>query len=263
MTENERIDRRLWSDKARHWDAHIGPDGDTNRRFTVHPVLFRMLGEVAGQDVLDAGCGTAYLSILLARRGAHVTAIDYAPGMVEVARENIAAAGAAIDCRQDSCCVLETVPDASCDAVVSNYVLQDLEDLDGALRSFRRVLRPGGRAVLVFGHPCFMTPNGVDRNADGTVGYRWPFPYFDHVRCEEEWPGTDRHTGERFAFPDRFTFYHRPLSSYWKAMRAAGFSVEDFDEPTPERPFPPELAARLQRSRETAFSVAFLLRCAG
>lgn len=260
MTTNERIDRDLWSEKAPLWDAHIGEDGDGNRRYNVHPVMFRMLGEVAGLDVLDAGCGTGYLSIKLAAAGARVTAIDYAPGMLEVAHGKIASSGFDVVCRQDSCCTLETVDSASVDVVVSNYVLQDLEDLGGALRSFHRVLRPGGRAVLVFGHPCFGTPCGIDRNDDGTVGYRWPFPYFDEVRCEEVWKGTNHETGERIAFPDRFTFYHRPLSAYWRAMREAGFTVGDFDEPTVHPPYPPELEpTRLLRYRQSAFSVAFLL----
>ncbi len=90
MSENEDIDRDLWSEKAPDWDRQIGDDGDRNRRFLVHPVLWQMLGDVKGQRVLDAGCGTGYLSVLLAKAGASVTAVDYAPGMLAAAQAKLA-----------------------------------------------------------------------------------------------------------------------------------------------------------------------------
>lgn len=258
-TPNELEDRTLWSEKAPYWDLHIGDDGDRNRRRHVDPVMWRMLGAVAGRDVLDAGCGTGYLSAKLARRGARVTAIDYAPGMVERAQARMARLAIAVEPRVDDCCRLETVADASQDLLVSNYVLQDLEDLTAAVGAFARVLRPGGRAALVFGHPCFGNPGGPERDGQ-TVRYTWPFSYFEHRRCEEVWRGTHHATGERFDFPSRFTFYHRPLSAYWKAFRAAGFACLDFDEPVLQPPYPPELSPEeLARTTQCAWSVAFQL----
>jgi SAM-dependent methyltransferase len=254
-------DRQLWDEKAPWWDRHIGVDGDRNRRLHVHPVLFRMLGEVDGRRVLDAGCGTGYLAFELARRGAHVTAVDYAAGMVSIARARFADSELGIDCREDTITRLDTVPDASLDLVVSNYVLQDAEDYQGALRAFRRVLVKGGRAVLVLGHPCFGTPLGIDRHPDGSVGYRWPFSYFAERRCEEAWRGTDRQTGERFDFPGVFTFYHRPLSAYWRAMQQAGFAILDFDEPVMRPPYPDGMTAEeVAQRRRCAYSVAFALQ---
>lgn len=254
-----RSDRELWDDKAADWDRHIGEDGDRNRRRHVHPVLWRMLGEVAGLDVLDAGCGTGYLAVELARRGARVTAVDFAPAMLEVARRRVAQAG--VDARlvlQDGS-GLADLGDACFDLVVSVYVLQDLPDLEGAARGTRRVLRPGGRAVFVFGHPCFGVPGGPEVEQERT-SFHWPFPYFDEVRCAEVWRGTDRGTGERFDFRSPFTYYHRPLRSYWRAFAGAGLRVLDFDEPVMQPPYPPEVtAADIERARRCPWSVAFLL----
>lgn len=260
-TENERVDRELWSAKGALWDQQVGAEGDRNRRYNVHPVLWRMLGDVSGKRVLDAGCGTGYLAIKLARADAHVTAVDYAEGMLSVAREKIAAAGVDVELAQDSCCVLDSVESASQDVLVSNYVLQDVEDYRAALRAFRRVLVDGGTAVLILGHPCFGNPGGPERHEDGSFSYRWPFPYFDEVRCEESWQGTHAETGARFDFPDRFTYYHRPLSAYWKAIQDADLVVTDFDEPTVRPPYPPEFDPDLvRRYQQCAFSVAFQVR---
>jgi hypothetical protein len=66
--------------------------------------------------------------------------------------------------------------------------------------------------------------------------------------------------GERFDFPSRFTYYHRPLKAYWRAFRDAGFQVLDFDEPVLQPPYPPDLPPdELQGTLQCAWSVAFHL----
>ena len=59
-----------------------GPEGDL---FGMVPHVLALLGDVAGQDVLDAGCGEGYLARILADRGARVTGVDLSPRLVELA----------------------------------------------------------------------------------------------------------------------------------------------------------------------------------
>ena len=158
-----------WDAKAEEWAIQVGDEGDMNRRYQSDPVLWRMLGEVSGLTVLDAGCGTGYLAIAMARRGAQVIGVDWSPRMIAIARERAGALGVEVDLRVDSCSELATVADASVDAIVSNYVLMDLPDLEGAVASFHRVLREGGHAVAVFSHPCFGPPGGWGRLGDGSA----------------------------------------------------------------------------------------------
>ena len=47
------------------------------------PSMLEIIGEVAGLDVLDAGCGEGYLSRILAERGATVTGIDISARLLE------------------------------------------------------------------------------------------------------------------------------------------------------------------------------------
>jgi 2-polyprenyl-3-methyl-5-hydroxy-6-metoxy-1,4-benzoquinol methylase len=91
--------RALWDRLADDWQIQVGDDGDANRRLNSDPVLWTLLGDVAGRRVLDAGCGTGYLSRQLAERGAAVIAIDVSARMVALAR----AAGPGLDVRVDSC----------------------------------------------------------------------------------------------------------------------------------------------------------------
>src|SRR5689334_22156508 len=53
----------------------------------IMPHFLRLLGDVSGLTVLDAGCGQGYLSRILASRGAHVTGIDLSPNLIRMARE--------------------------------------------------------------------------------------------------------------------------------------------------------------------------------
>ena len=240
-----------WNAKAEEWYVQVGMEGDTNRRFNSDPVLHRMLGDVAGLAVLDAGCGTGYLSLRLAEEGGRVTGVDLSPGMIAVATRLAAERGMTADFRVDSCSQLATIPDGSIDRIVSNYVLMDLPDIEGAIASFQRVLKPGGRAVLIFCHPCFGPPDGgFGRMLDGSTIYRWSRSYFDRYHFEERWG--------HFTTP--FIAFHRPLSHYWKTFVRNGFTILDFDEPVIPDPAPPGAdPATIARLRMAPNSVAFLL----
>jgi hypothetical protein len=73
--------------------------------------------------------------------------------------------------------------------------------------------------------------------------------------------GRHHETGQPVVFPSHFTYYHRPLSAYWKAFAGAGFACEDFDEPVLQPPYPPGLAPEeIARTTQCAWSVAFRLR---
>jgi 2-polyprenyl-3-methyl-5-hydroxy-6-metoxy-1,4-benzoquinol methylase len=78
--------RQSWNPLAEDWRVQVGTDGDSNRRLNSAPVLWELAGDVRGLAVLDAGCGTGYLSAKLRDRGALVTGVDFVGRMVEIAR---------------------------------------------------------------------------------------------------------------------------------------------------------------------------------
>lgn len=241
--------RSFWNRVAADWQIQVGDEGDANRRLNSDPVLWEFAGDLRGLRVLDAGCGTGYLSRKLHERGAHVTGVDLSDEMIEIAR---ATSSREIEFHVDSTSELQAVEDETLDRVIANYVLMDTPDLTGTMRAFHRVLNPGGVAVVVFSHPCF--PQGrAEAWEDGEpVRYVWDFPYFEERKC------TDPPWGH---FSTEFIWFHRPLSDYWKAFTGAGFSVTDFEEPriAPERYHLADTERRLWNSRTRPYSVAFRL----
>ncbi len=99
-------------------------------------------------QVLEVAPGPGFLSIELAKRGLHVRAVDISKTFVEIARRNAAAEGveARFDLGNAAALPLE---DASVDFVVCRAAFKNFSEPVKALAEFRRVLRPGGKALLI------------------------------------------------------------------------------------------------------------------
>ena len=93
--------------------------------------------------------GTGVLTLAAAARGSHVLATDFAPAMVERLRERVAEAGLLdrVTAEVMDGQALE-VPDASFDAVLSNFGVIFFPDPDRGFREMHRALRKNGRAVV-------------------------------------------------------------------------------------------------------------------
>lgn len=103
-----------------------------------------------GAAVVDLGCGTGSLSVLLAEAGYDVHGIDFSARMVAAAQAKADAAGVpAVFLRGDAS--QPPHPPASCDVVLARHVLWALPDPAAALTAWLKLLRPGGLLVLVEG----------------------------------------------------------------------------------------------------------------
>jgi ubiquinone/menaquinone biosynthesis C-methylase UbiE len=99
--------------------------------------------------VLEIGCGAGFLAIALARRGFTVEAVDHASSMVELTRRHARETGMQnrIHAKIEDVHEL-SFEDESFDLIVALGVINWLHDLKKALAEIRRVLKPGGYAVL-------------------------------------------------------------------------------------------------------------------
>jgi SAM-dependent methyltransferase len=111
----------------------------------IRPALAQ-LGMLTGRRVLDYGCGHGMAAVVLARRGAHVTALDLSHGYLEEARQRAQANQVTITFVQADGKRLPFA-EASFDCIWGNAVLHHL-DLNRAGREVYRVLGPGGVAVF-------------------------------------------------------------------------------------------------------------------
>jgi|YNPBryunderm2012_1023409.scaffolds.fasta_scaffold35499_1 SAM-dependent methyltransferase len=107
---------------------------------------FSRLGELTGLEVLDYGCGHGMAAVVMARRGARVTAFDLSPGYVAETQRRATVNGVPV---RSVVADAEQLPfaDASFDRIWGNAVLHHL-DLHRAGAELWRVLKPGGWAVF-------------------------------------------------------------------------------------------------------------------
>jgi ubiquinone/menaquinone biosynthesis C-methylase UbiE len=163
---------------AAHWDRRapvFDEDfGHTIRTPGERAAWDRVLGLIlAGRgpsDVLDAGCGTGFLAFELAARGHRATGVDFAPAMVAEARRKAANRGLDVRFEEGDAEQLR-FPDGSFDLVISRHVLWTLPHPETAVDEWIRVLRPGGRLVIVDGQ--FGTGPRTDEYA--TIADQLPF----------------------------------------------------------------------------------------
>ena len=133
-------DRQYWERHAAKYDLSLRPLGGP---------LPRMLELVAQATkgrarVLEVAAGTGLVTPVLARAATEVVATDYAAAMVARLREKVTAAGSTnVECRQADIYTLPFEP-GSFDAVLAANVLHLVPDLEAALASLIRMLRPGG-----------------------------------------------------------------------------------------------------------------------
>jgi SAM-dependent methyltransferase len=165
------------------------------------------LGDVSGLDVVELGCGTAYFSAQLARRGARPVGVDPTPAQLESARRQMERTG--IEFR-----LVEApgervpLPDASFDLAFSEFGASLWADPALWLPEAARLLRPGGRLVFLtnsfISYLCAIDEGGTSETLQR--------PQFDAYRMQ--WPG------------EPGIEYHLSHGEWIDRLRAAGFEIE-------------------------------------
>lgn len=174
------------------------------------PAILTLAGDVTGRSVLDVGCASGLLTALLADRGATVIGLDSSPVMLNLARQRCG--NLARFHQADLAHPLDFLPDEHVDLVTASLVLHYLRDWRLPLSELCRVLRPNGALVFSVHHP------------DDWHWFRRP-NYFATERVTDVWPLNGH--------PHEVSFYRRPLSATFSALREAGFLVDRVEEPMP------------------------------
>ncbi|MDN3352837.1 class I SAM-dependent methyltransferase [Actinomadura sp. DC4] len=120
-------------------------------------------GDVSGLDVLHVQCHLGFDSISLARRGARVTGVDFSPVALEKARDLAARCGADVRFLEaDATGLPSALHGRFALAYATIGILCWIEDIDAWMASVAATLRPGGRLLLIDGHPLWQMTNGLD-----------------------------------------------------------------------------------------------------
>ena len=126
---------------------------------------------LAGARVLEVGCGTGKNSAWLVSQARELIALDFSPGMLDVARRRVRSSTARFV--EHDITRAWPADTGSVDVVVGNLVLEHVRDLAPVFREASRVLRVGGQLFCCELHPYRQLRGGqahfVDRHTDETV----------------------------------------------------------------------------------------------
>ncbi|MFP8954244.1 class I SAM-dependent methyltransferase [Natrialbaceae archaeon A-arb3/5] len=140
-----------WGDRADSFDddSQHGIHSDEQREAWLS-VLGPWTGEPANR-VLDVGCGTGVISLLLAELGHDVTGVDFAPEMLEQAQTKVEQSELSVEFQRGDAENLAQ-SDSAYDLITARHLIWTLPSPERAIDEWRRVVRPGGRIVLIEGH---------------------------------------------------------------------------------------------------------------
>jgi SAM-dependent methyltransferase len=169
--------------------------------------------DLAGLDVVELGCGTAYVSAWLARRGARPVGIDNSPAQLETARRFQEEFGLHFPLHLGDA---ERTPfaDESFDFAISEYGAAIWCDPSRWIPEAARILRPSGRLAFLGNSVLLMLATATD-DEDAPV-----------TECLER-PLFGMH---RFDWSDGSVEFHLPHGELLRLVRDSGFVVEDLIE---------------------------------
>jgi SAM-dependent methyltransferase len=207
--------RAAWEEHASDFVAWAREPGhDSYWRF--HRELFLELLPPPGRSTLDLGCGEGRLSRDLKALGHHVVGIDASPTMLAAARE----ADPELETHLGDVAALPFA-DGAFDLAIAFMSLQDVENLEGAVREASRALELGGRFCIAIVHPINSAGRFEADFADSTFAisgsYLEPSYYVDEVM--------------RGGLKLTLVSVHRPLQAYTEAVTDAGLLIERLREP--------------------------------
>lgn len=163
-----------------------------------------------------------YLIRILAKSGATVTAVDYSPRMIEIAKSRTSN-DLQINYMLGNCEELSFLEDKSFDLIVSNMVIQDLANYEKAFQEIYRLLVDDGCFIFSILHPCFITPeSGWEKNEYGKR-LHWNVDNYFYEGAYEQ----------RLSSKEKILLFHRTLTSYINTIIKTGFILEGIVEPKP------------------------------
>ena len=198
--------RAQWEANQPTWGIYSVPEADVGM----------LPPSVDGLDVIELGCGTAYVSSWLARRGARPVGIDNSPAQLETARRLQAEFGAEFPLHLGNA-EQTPFPDESFDLAISEYGASIWCDPYLWIPEAARILRPGGQLVFLVNGAILMlcAPDAEDEPAT----HRLLRDYFGMHRFE--WPD------------DPSVEFHLGYGDMIRLLRRCGFEVEDMIEVRP------------------------------
>jgi len=197
---------------------------------TFHNIFLPTIIDIIGKDnnfksycVLDAGCGTGYLSGIVSKFAHNVIGIDTSSVSINIAKyhnRNIDNISFIIGNLGDYL----TSNSKTFDFVLAHLVLHTLEDLNSTLQVISNCLKSGGQFLFSIPHPCFWA---LASNI-GTWRFLNSSNYKYYINSAQQ--NITVMNGEEYITP----YYHRTIETYTSCLNNNGFVIRLILEPIPD-----------------------------
>ncbi|WP_409293085.1 class I SAM-dependent methyltransferase [Peribacillus sp. SCS-37] len=207
------------------------------------PIIKELIGNTAGEAVLDLGCGDADFGRELLLQGAEsYTGVEGSAQMAEAARTNLLGLNGSV---KFTSMESFSFPLDTYDLAASRFALHYISDLAGLFEKIHQSLKDKGRFVFSVQHP-LTTSSFLSKEKDGRRGSWIVDDYFIQGERKEPWMG------------EIVVKYHRTIEEYFRCLTHAGFRITDLREGTPDRKY---FSSDEEYERRLRIPVVLLFSC--
>jgi ubiquinone/menaquinone biosynthesis C-methylase UbiE len=211
-----------WGPAAEWYSAYLEETEDSYQARVILPNLLRVLALKEGDTLLDIACGQGFFTREFAQAGAKVVGADIAQKLITEAKKLSPKTIQYYVAPADN---LNFAKSGTYDAATIVLAIQNIKNIDGAFAEAKRVLKPGGRLVLVLMHPAFRNPRYTS----------WGFDEETKQQYRRVDAYLSAHSSELLVHPGKTNSpktisYHRSLQDFSKVLFKSGFSITRLEE---------------------------------
>ncbi|MGZ6346954.1 MAG: class I SAM-dependent methyltransferase [Anaerolineales bacterium] len=226
--------REAWDTNAGFWDEKMG-EGNDFVNLLQWPAILRLLQPQAGQNILDIATGNGLTARRLGALGASVTAFDFSPELISLARARSDGFSSVnyriLDATDES--ALLSLGKGVFDSALCNMALFDMADIEPLFHVLPKILQPGGVFIFTLTHPAFNNASCVhlaeETDDEGEIKTVYS------VKVSRYMTPHQMHGLAIRGQPKPQLYFERPLQFYFNLGFQNGFILDGFEE----RAFPP------------------------
>ena len=209
--------------KVSSWYDDLLKDDDSYQAKVIVPNLLRVLNLKKGENVYDLACGQGYFANIFAHEGANVVASDLSKNLIETAKKN---SKEKINFYITPAHRAQFLKDDSIDTIVIVLAIQNIENVGEVFAECNRILKKGGRIVLVLNHPSFRVPQGSDWYFENGVQSRLVSQYLSPSKIFIDMTPGEKDPKKKI----KTISFHRSLQDYVKIFNKNGFVISRLEE---------------------------------